>query len=217
LREALIKTCQGEVTKWPLHLPAAVFADRVTVNRSTGFSPFQLLHATLPVLPFDLTEATFLVEGYHKGLSTAELLALRIRQLMKHQEDLDRATGILKKSRFRSKAQFERRFEAKLCKEDFDEGELVLVRNSRIEMELNRKSKPRYLGPYEVERRNTGGAYELKELDGTRINYRFAANRLYPYIHRQHWFMRTHQTEDSESDKSETDSDSSTEASDSSD
>jgi hypothetical protein len=41
-----------------------VFADRITISKVTGFSPFQLLHATDPILPFDLTEATFMVEGF---------------------------------------------------------------------------------------------------------------------------------------------------------
>ena len=41
-----------------------MFADRITTSRVTGFSPYQLLHATDPFLLLDLAEATFLVEEF---------------------------------------------------------------------------------------------------------------------------------------------------------
>ena len=51
-------------------------------------------------------------------------------------------------------------------------------------MRLNRKTKPRYLGPYEVCRRTQGGSYVLKELDGTILRQGVAAFRLLPYVSR---------------------------------
>jgi hypothetical protein len=207
LREAMVKSCKGKISDWPRKLPEAVFADRVTVSRVTGFSPYQLLHATDPLLPFDLMEATFLVEGYRSGMTTSDLLALRIRQLMKHEEDVHRAAETLKKSRFQSKAQFEKRFIKKLQKEAYKPGELVLVRNNRVEMELDRKTKPRYLGPFEVVRRNAGGAYKLMELDGTEMARATAAYRLLPYITRNHWFMKIGWQDDKDSEEGSDDSD----------
>ena len=76
IREAIIKACKGNVNKWPDHVSHAFFADRVTIQRATGFSPFYLLHGVHPVLPFDLAEASFLVEGFQKQMSTSDLLAL---------------------------------------------------------------------------------------------------------------------------------------------
>ena len=49
---------------------------------------------------------------------------------------------------------------------------------------LDRKSKPRYLGPYKVMRRSRGGAYVLQELDGTEWRSKIAASRVMPYISR---------------------------------
>jgi len=63
-------------------------------------------------------------------------------------------------------------------------GDLVLVHNTRIEKELNRKTKPRYLGPFVVERRTRGGLYVLSEMDGTISRRGIAAFRLLPYIAR---------------------------------
>jgi transposase InsO family protein len=184
LREALVKACGRKITQWPTMLPQALFADRIMTSRVTGFSAFYLMHGVHPVLPFDLAEATFMVEGFRGDLTSEELLALRIQQLEKRPEDLARAAETLRKARFRSKEQFEKRFSLRLQKGHYKPGELVLIRNTRIEKELNRKTKPRYLGPFAVVRRTTGGSYILRELDGTVSRRGIAAFRLLPYISR---------------------------------
>lgn len=184
IREAIVKACEGKIDQWPSKVPLAFFADRISTSKATGFSAFYLLHGVHPVLPFDLTEASFMTEGFRSGMSSSELLALRIRQLERHPEDIHKAAETLKKARVRSKAQFERRFHRKLQRFLYQPGELVLVRNTMIEKELNRKTKPRYLGPFEVDRRTKGGSYVLKELDGTILRQGVAAFRLYPYLKR---------------------------------
>ncbi|KDR65688.1 hypothetical protein GALMADRAFT_32420, partial [Galerina marginata CBS 339.88] len=168
LRESLVKSCQTTgtpITRWPEKLAEAVFADRITISRVTGFSPYQLLHGTDPMLPLDLAEATFMVEGFHANMKTSDLIALRMQQLNKHPDDIARAARRLKKARFASKEQFEKRFIHHLSRDTYKKGELVLVRNSQIEMSHNRKHKVRYLGPYIVSMRSENGYYWLKELD----------------------------------------------------
>ena len=78
LRESIIKSCKSKITDWPDKVQEAVFTDHVTVSQVTGFSPYQLLHATDPLLPLDLVEATFLVENLHAGMTTTELLVWRM-------------------------------------------------------------------------------------------------------------------------------------------
>ena len=114
----------------------------------------------------DLIEATFLVENIRSGISTSELLAIRMRQLHKHPQDVERAAKILKKARIASKAQFEQRFVKRLSRDEYKSGELVLVRNSAIEVSHNRKHQPRYLGPYEIYEKASEKSYTLKDLDG---------------------------------------------------
>src|SRR6201986_61092 len=63
-------------------------------------------------------------------------------------------------------------------------GSLVLVRNTRIEMKLDRKAKPQYLGPFIVIRKNYGGAYILAELNGSIWKSAVAAFRVIPYHER---------------------------------
>ncbi|KAI5895740.1 uncharacterized protein SCHCODRAFT_02451504, partial [Schizophyllum commune H4-8] len=183
LREAMAKYCRGQGDKWPQSLPLALFADRITVSRVTGFSPYQLLHGCDPVLSLDLAEATFLVQDFRAGMTTSELLAARMRQLERRPEDLARAAAALRKARFRSKTQFERRFTKRLRREDYREGELVLLKNSANERRVGADVKiaARYLGPFMIVRKNRGGAYILQELDGTVIAGGVAPRRLLPY------------------------------------
>jgi transposase InsO family protein len=207
IREAIVKTCAGNIDEWPKKVAMAFFADRVSTSSVTGFSAFYLLHGVHPILPFDLSEASFMINGFTTGMSSSDLLALRIRQLERRPADIHQAAVTLKNARFRSKAQFERKFHKKLRRSLYQSGDLVLVRNTAVEKELNRKTKPRYLGPYEVDRRTKGGSYVLKEMDGTFLRQGIAAFRLYPYIDRNSPILETLAGRE-ESDDSDSDSDS---------
>ena len=185
IRESILKTCEGHVEKWPDYVHHAFFTDRITISQSTGFSPYYLLYGVEPILPFDLTEMTLLVEGFYAGMSTADLLALRIRQLRKKPEDIAKAAALLKKTRFRSKEIFERRYKHRLRKNIYKKGELVLVRNKAVESSADRKQYPRYLGPFQIIRQTKGGSYVVAELDGAIWRKGVAAFRLLPFISRQ--------------------------------
>ena len=181
IREALVKSCKGDISKWPDLVHHAFFTYRVTTSRITGFSPFFMLHGVEPVLPFDLVEATCLVQGFHKDMTSEDLMALRIQQLEKRTEDIETASKKLIQARIRSKHQYEKRYHYRLSKKSLQQGDLVLVRNSIIERELNKKTKPRYLEPFQIVRQTKGGSYVLQELDGTVSRSGIAAFRLIPY------------------------------------
>jgi hypothetical protein len=140
-----------------------------------------MAHGVEPILPFDITLATFLVPDIAKPLDTDKLLAICTCQLQKREADLATIHANILRSRFDSIRQFERTFENTIRDFDFKLGALVLVRNSSIETDLGRKMKPRYFGPMVVIRRTPNGAYRLAELDGAISKLRFAAFRLVPY------------------------------------
>jgi hypothetical protein len=63
----------------------------------------------------------------------------------------------------------------------FAKGDLVLVQNNKIDMELNCKTKLHYLGPMVVIRKTQGGSYILAEMDGTLYKLQYTAKCLIPY------------------------------------
>ena len=189
IRESLVKACDSDTSKWPTVAPLVFWADRATIRKSTGYSPFHMAHGVEPILPFDITLATFLVPELTKPLSTADLIATRARQLEKRDADLAAIRENVLKSRFASIQHFERQFANTIRNHDFRPGDLVLVRNSSLDSELRRKTKPRYLGPMVVLRRTRNGSYRLAELDGTVSKLRYAAFRLVPYHARSRTFI----------------------------
>ena len=186
IREALVKLCKSDLSQWPLMVSAACYADRITIRRATGFSPFYLLHGVHPMMPCDLADATFMVSGFKPGMTDEELITARTRQLLRMPQDIEKARQILKKSRFRSKAAFETKFAKRIQAESYEPGTLVLIRNNPIEnsVSIQRKTLDRYMGPYRVVRRTQGGSYVLEEMNGSILRHTTAAFRLIPYIQR---------------------------------
>ena len=107
IQEGLVKACEGKINRWPDYVHHAFFANRVTVRQATGFSPYYLLHGVNPVLPLDLFEATYLISGFASNMSTADLLALHIKQQSKLPDDITKAADKLLQSQLQSKATFE--------------------------------------------------------------------------------------------------------------
>ena len=187
IREALVKLCKDDLSQWPSMVSAACYADRITIRRATGFSPFFLLHGVHPTMPCDLADATFMIAGFRPGMTDEELLRARTRQLLRMPQDMEKAKQILKKSRFRSKVGFEAKFARRLQITDHEPGALVLIRNNPIEnrVSIQRKTLDRYIGPYQVVRRTQGGSYVLEEMNGNILRHTTAAFRLIPYVKRQ--------------------------------
>jgi len=127
IRESLVKTCTDDISKWPTLAPLVFWADRATTRKSTGYSPFYMTHGVEPILPFDITLATFLIPDLCQPLSTADLLATRARQLQMEQTDWDQIHDRILKSRYASVQQFEKQFSNTIKTHDFGPGSLVLV------------------------------------------------------------------------------------------
>ena len=87
--EAIMKTCKGIESKWREVLPLVFWAKQVTIRKSTGYSPYFMVHSTHPLLPFDILEATYLSPPQDFGLSTEELISLHASQLAKRPGDIE--------------------------------------------------------------------------------------------------------------------------------
>ncbi|KIM37969.1 hypothetical protein M413DRAFT_30616 [Hebeloma cylindrosporum] len=179
-----MKTTEGDESKWPDVTPAVFWAERVTIQKSTGYSPYYLAHGVEPLLPFDLAEGMYLAPDINGTMSTEDLIALRAKMLLKRPQDLARVRDKVLKARWESVKQLEKDLRHRIKEFNFQPGNLILVRNSCFDKGLTNKMKPRFLGPMVVIRKTKGGSYILEELDGALSKLRFAVFRLIPYLAR---------------------------------
>lgn len=186
VRNGLFKVCGGDQSKWSQHAHAVFWSERITIRKRMGCSPYYAVTGCHPILPFDISEATYLLPAPTGLISTTELVARRAIALERRQEDLDRLRSDVFEARVRAARKFERDHEHTMRDFDFPAGALVLMRHTQIEKALNRKMRARYTGPIVVVSRNRGGAYVVCELDGTVFHRPVAAFRLIPYFPRQH-------------------------------
>ena len=107
------------------------WAERVSIQKSTGYSPYFLAHGVEPLFPFDLFEATYLAPALTDPISSANLIAYRAIQLQKRPNDLAEAKWHLLKARWESVCHFEEAHKNLIKDVDFSNGDLVLVRNSQ--------------------------------------------------------------------------------------
>ena len=185
VRQSLFKAANGDQSKWAAIHHSVFWAERVTVRRRLGISPYFAVTGTQPLLPLDIVEATYLLPPPASVLSTTELIARRAIELQRRRQQIQNLHDKVYSARINAARRFERDHSLVIKNFDFKRGDLVLARNTAIEKSLNKKMRPRYIGPYIVIRRNKGSAYILCELDGSVLDRPLAAFRLVPYFARE--------------------------------
>jgi hypothetical protein len=185
VRQALFKSVDGDQAKWSKGAYSVFWADRITIRRRMGCSPYFAVTGTHPILPLDIAEATYLLPAPDTVLSTTELIAARAIALQKRCSHLSYLNSAVMAARVQAAVRFERDHAATIRDFAFCRGDLVLIRNTAIEKALNRKMRPRYTGPSIVISRNRGGAYIICELNGAVFDRPIAAFRVIPYLARK--------------------------------
>lgn len=184
VREGLYKIAKGIARYWWRCVYAMLWAERVTVSRQMGCSPYRAVTGVEPILPFDYVEATFLLDPPDRPLSRTELIAIRAAALQFRGEELEALRERVHESRLASVRRWAEEHKHRIVDFDFKRGDVVLLRNSKVDGSVGGKWQERYFGPLFVLSRTRGGAYVIVDLDGTPYARPVAARRVMPYFAR---------------------------------
>lgn len=161
--------------EWPKYFYAALWADRMTVKKTTGYTPYHLMYGSQCIIPVELETESWYVSNWKYPMTEKELLAARVKQLAKREIDIAQATAKLKEERLKSKAYFDKN--KNIRKEKLKEGDLVLMFESHLEVRITKKFKILWTGPYVILKVHENGTYLISQLDYSATEV-VAGNRL---------------------------------------
>lgn len=176
--DGIMKSCAQLGKPWSSNeiFNAALWADRISINRSTGYSPYFLRYGKDCILPIELTILSWTATQLTKTWTDEELLANRIYQIGKHhlrvKESRESAQVVKEKNQIAFNKLKSTRKE--LLKLD----DVVLLHNTRIEQSHSSKLDPFWIGPYRITKVYDGGYYKIAELNGAEYKDKVTGNRL---------------------------------------
>nr|KAG5702948.1 hypothetical protein BaRGS_034721 [Batillaria attramentaria] len=136
LKDTLVKITDND--DWDELLPAALFAYRTSVHKSTQFSPFLALYGEQAKLPFDVT-----------GDANEQDLNEEIMDTMKgiHEEVKNKIGENISRAQKKQKEYYDSR---RAYDHGFRIGDKVLIINAARVHRMGGKMAPRFVGPYEL-------------------------------------------------------------------
>ena len=168
---SLSKHCNKNPMDWVKYLPLALWADRISIRRSTGHSPFELVYGQDSLLPGDFTLESWSVVDWEGKVKTLEdLLIVWMRQLDQRVLTEAQASRNLRNSRNANKAYYDDNYRLRTVSQQLHIGELVLLHNTKASYSWwqAHKLNDRWFGPYRIRPiPDDSTVYRLEELDGT--------------------------------------------------
>jgi hypothetical protein len=125
------EAADSDQLKWSQSAYSVFWAERITVRRRMGCSPYFAATGTQPLIPLDILEGSYLLPPPESVLSTMDLIARRAIALQKRASDLERLHSDIFTARRWAAFHFERENIRTIKNFDFKRGSLVLVRNMK--------------------------------------------------------------------------------------
>jgi hypothetical protein len=192
LRQSLYKATGGNLRQWVYFLAQVLWADRITIRRGMGCSPYFAVCGAHPTLPLDVAEATWMAEYPDHIISTDELVGLRARALAKHVVHVEEMRIRMASIKEKTAEEYAEKYKHVIKDYCFKPGDVVLVRNTVDEGSLSGRNRDRWWGPLIVVRRTKGGAYIVCEFNGAVWQKKIGRFRVIPYEQRQKLEIGTH-------------------------
>lgn len=154
---------------WDKMLTPLEFAYNSSVNAATGYSPFVLLYGEQPRVPISFFQTCQLPDVFDRS----------IKSIWKSME-------VARNNIRRSQEKQKKRIDEKHQVMEFEEGDLVYL--STVNLSDNqmpavpRKLWPKFIGPFQIERKVSSHAYKLLLPEEFKIHNTFNVNLLKPYV-----------------------------------
>jgi Integrase zinc binding domain len=136
MRQSLYKATGGNPKKWYYFFLQVLWADRITIRKGLGCSPFFMVTGAHPLIPLDIEEATWLVDLPGRVLTDSELIGYRAQALAKHSDHVEAMRQRVDQEKRVAVRKYEEYHKHTIINYDFKPGRLVLVRNTRVENSL---------------------------------------------------------------------------------
>jgi len=81
------KLCRQNKHEWSEWFYAALWADRVTTQRTTGFSPYHLMYGIPHIFPFNMEDECWYTIDWKKVCTTKDLITVRALQIAQVKEN----------------------------------------------------------------------------------------------------------------------------------
>ncbi|EJC97476.1 uncharacterized protein FOMMEDRAFT_99171, partial [Fomitiporia mediterranea MF3/22] len=141
VQEAIVKTVGDNIGHWYKYMHSVFWAEWITIQKATGYSPYYLVHGVEPILLFDLNKAMYLVPPEGSLLTTEELVVIQAQQLQKRPDNLTQMMECV----WNTCERYAKHFAEVNCNRikdyNFAPGTLVLIHNSKVSNDLGRKMK----------------------------------------------------------------------------
>ena len=171
LAEGLSTYVSTHQKDWDKHLPLILFAYRVSLNATTGESPFHLLYGREPHLPIDVT---LILPDSNVSSSVAKLRAEIVK-------NLEEAQHIAVSNTQLAQQKMKEYYDQKSAPAPYEIGSQVWVYTPKKWKGLSKKLQHNYHGPYRIVTKLSPVHFRLRTLDNRPVSVPVHANRLKPY------------------------------------